>query len=105
MKTPCVYLLASRRNGTLYVGVTSDLLGRVWQHRNKVVSGFTSRYSVNRLVWFETRETMFDAIAREKAIKRWRRAWKIEMIERENPDWFDLYPGLLRQVGSSLPRG
>jgi putative endonuclease len=105
MKTPCVYLLASERNGTLYAGVTSDLIGRVWQHRNKAVQSFASRYSVQRLVWFEPHETILEAIAREKSIKHWRRAWKIEMIERENPDWADFYPGLLRQLGSPLSRG
>jgi putative endonuclease len=96
MRTPAVYLLASRRNGTLYVGVTSDLIGRIWQHRNVVSAGFTSRHGVTSLVWFETHDTMSQAIAREKAIKQWRRIWKIELIEARNPDWLDLYPGLLR---------
>jgi putative endonuclease len=98
-------MLASQRNGTLYVGVTSDLMGRVWQHKHDVVPGFTSRYSVHRLMWFESHESMLDAIGREKAIKRWRRVWKIEMIERHNPNWADLYPGLLAAIGSSLARG
>src|SRR5690606_13815333 len=78
---PCVYLLASRRNGTLYVGVTSNLVQRVWQHRNHLVEGFTKRYGVSRLVWFELHETMESAIRREKAIKEWKRAWKIQLIE------------------------
>jgi len=87
-----VYILASRRNGTLYVGVTSDLARRVWQHRTGAVEGFTSRYGVHHLVWYEAHERIVDAIAREKAIKFWKRAWKLELIERSNPDWLDLYP-------------
>lgn len=87
---PCVYLLASGFNGTLYTGVTSNLIGRIWQHRNEVVTGFTSRYGVKRLVWFETGESMEAVIRREKQIKRWRRGWKIELIEAGNPAWRDL---------------
>ncbi len=94
MKQPCVYLLASKRNGTLYVGVTSNLPQRVWQHKNHLVEGFTRRYAVDRLVWFEAHETMLSAIAREKAIKEWQRAWKLELIEKSNPDWADLYETL-----------
>lgn len=94
VKQPCVYLLASRRNGTLYVGVTSDLLKRVWEHKNHVVEGFTKRYGVERLVWYEPHETMESAIRREKAIKEWKRAWKLELIEKANPEWTDLYEGL-----------
>jgi putative endonuclease len=90
-RQPCVYILASRRNGTLYVGVTSNLPGRIWQHRNDAVEGFTSRYGVHVLVWFEVHETMESAIVREKAIKEWKRAWKVELIQRSNPDWRDLY--------------
>lgn len=92
---PCVYLLASRRNGTLYVGVTSNLVQRVWQHRNHLVEGFTKRYGVSRLVWFELHETMASAIRREKAIKEWKRAWKIQLIEETNPEWVDLFESLL----------
>lgn len=91
MKQPCVYLLASKRNGTLYTGVTSDLIQRVWQHKNDVVEGFTKRYGVHALVWFEFHETMATAIAREKAIKEWKRAWKVELIEKNNRTWRDLY--------------
>ncbi|RRQ24205.1 GIY-YIG nuclease family protein [Guyparkeria sp. SCN-R1] len=92
MKQPCVYLLASRHNGTLYVGVTSDLVQRVWQHKNDLVEeGFTRRYGVHTLVWYEAHPTMQGAIAREKAIKKWRRVWKIELIEEFNPEWRDLY--------------
>jgi putative endonuclease len=88
-RQPCVYILASRRHGTLYIGVTSDLLGRLWQHRNKMSRGFTSRYNVMRLVHFEMAETMESAISREKQLKAWRREWKIALIEAENPLWED----------------
>ena len=91
MKQPCVYILASKRNGTLYTGVTSDLVQRVWQHKNGVVEGFTKRYRVHLLVWLEIHETMVSAISREKAIKEWKRTWKIELIEKSNPIWRDLY--------------
>ena len=91
MKQPCVYLLASRRNGTLYVGVTSNLVQRVWQHREGLAEGFTKRYGVKQLVWFELHDDMASAIRREKALKEWRRAWKIELIEKINPGWRDLY--------------
>jgi putative endonuclease len=77
-KQPCVYILASRRNGTLYVGVTSDLIKRVWEHKNDLVEGFTKRYSVHTLVWYEQHESMPTAIQREKAIKEWRRKWKLD---------------------------
>ena len=89
-RLPCVYLLASGFHGTLYTGVSSNLLGRVWQHREGITRGFTTRYGVKRLVWFEVHETMESAIQREKSIKRWHRQWKIELIERENPTWRDL---------------
>lgn len=91
MKQPCAYLLASRRNGTLYVGVTSNLVQRVWQHREGLAEGFTKRYGVKQLVWFELHDDMASAIRREKALKEWRRAWKIELIEKTNPGWRDLY--------------
>jgi len=93
-KNPFVYILASARNGTLYVGVTSDLLKRVWEHKNDIVEGFTKRYAVHRLVWFERHETMENAISREKTIKEWKRKWKLELIEKQNPDWVDLYDRL-----------
>ena len=93
---PCVYLLASDRNGTLYTGVTSNLPTRIWQHRNKVVEGFTQRHHVHVLVWFEMHDTMESAITREKAIKAWKRAWKIELIEKSNPYWRDLYAEICR---------
>jgi putative endonuclease len=94
-RQPCVYLLASGRNGTLYLGITSDLIKRVWQHRNEVVDGFTSRHHVHDLVWYEMHETMESAILREKQLKEWKRAWKLRLIEGENPEWRDLYPALL----------
>lgn len=90
-RQPCVYMLASRRNGTLYIGVTSNLPGRVWQHRSNLVEGFTKRHGVHVLVWFESHETMESAITREKALKEWRRSWKVELIEKTNPCWRDLY--------------
>ena len=90
-KQPCVYILASERYGTLYIGVTSDLIQRVWQHRNDVVQGFTNKYGVHLLVWFEQHATMESAIAREKAMKKWRRDWKFNLIESVNPTWCDLY--------------
>ena len=91
MKQPCAYILASERNGTLYVGVTSNLVKRVWEHKSDLVGGFTKRYGVHTLVWYEGHETMASAIAREKAIKEWRRAWKLELVEERNPAWRDLY--------------
>ena len=91
MKIPCVYILASKPNGTLYIGVTSDLIQRIWQHKSNLVKGFTERYGVHRLVWYEVHESMESAIQREKAIKKWNRAWKIELIEKNNPTWRDLY--------------
>ena len=94
-RLPCVYLLASKRNGTLYVGVTSNLMKRVWEHRTNAVDGFTQRYGVHTLVWFEVHDAMESAIAREKAVKEWKRAWKIELIEKSNPNWRDLYGDLV----------
>lgn len=83
-------MMASGRNGTLYVGVTSNLVKRVWEHKNDVVEGFTSRYGVHDLVWFEASDDMAAAIAREKQIKKWRRAWKLRLIEQSNAQWKDL---------------
>jgi putative endonuclease len=89
-KAPCVYILAKRSHSTLYTGVTSDLPGRVWQHREGLVRGFTKRYGIKRLVWFEPHETMDSAILREKRVKRWPRAWKYDLIHERNPSWRDL---------------
>jgi len=94
-RRPCVYILASRRNGTLYVGVTGDIARRAWEHRSGAIPGFTRRYDVHVLVFVEFHETMADAMMREKRIKKWRRAWKLELIERENPQWKDLYDDLV----------
>ncbi|WP_084583782.1 GIY-YIG nuclease family protein [Sphingomonas azotifigens] len=93
-KQPCVYILASRRHGTLYTGVTSNLLGRIYQHREKVTHGFTAEHEIARLVWFEVHEDMSAAILREKRIKKWNRDWKLALIERSNPQWVDLAIGL-----------
>jgi putative endonuclease len=91
MGRPCVYILASKPNGTLYVGVTNDLVRRVWEHRSDAVDGFTKKYGVHRLVYTEFHETMPDAILREKRIKEWKRAWKIRPHPEANPEWRDLY--------------
>ena len=88
---PSVYVLASDRNGTLYVGSTANLVHRVWQHKAKETPGFTSKYGVDQLVWYEQHATMSSAKTRENAIKKWRRRWKLELIEGSNPDWRDLY--------------
>lgn len=92
-KRPCVYMLASRRDGVLYVGTTSDLAGRVNLHRQEALGGFTKKYKVHALVYFEMHETMPDAIRREKQIKKWNRAWKVRLIEQMNPEWQDLWIG------------
>jgi putative endonuclease len=89
-----VYMLASRPHGTLYVGMTDDLLRRVWEHKCKAVPGFTSKYRIDRLVWYEPHETLELALRRELQIKEWRRAWKIQLLEAANPHWINLYPGL-----------
>jgi len=94
-KVPCVYMLASGARGTLYIGVTSNLVKRVWEHRTDVIDGFTKRYRVHFLVWFERHESMYTAITREKALKSWNRAWKLELVERTNSSWRDLYPEIL----------
>jgi putative endonuclease len=99
-RDPCVYILASRRHGTLYTGVTSDLFRRLWQHRSGITKGFVGRYAVWRLVWFEMHGDMGSAITREKRIKEWQRAWKVRLIEDENPEWRDLAIGFgFDQVG------
>ncbi len=90
-RCPCVYILASRPNGTLYVGVTGDVVRRIWEHKTDAVDGFTKKYNVHLLVYYELHETMPDAILREKQMKRWNRAWKLELIQRFNPQWRDLY--------------
>ena len=94
-KIPCVYMLTNRRNGALYVGVSSGLAGRVWQHKNGLVDGFTKKYGVHRLVWYEAHPTMESAIVREKRLKNWHRDWKVRLIEEVNYDWVDLYAQIL----------
>ena len=94
-KQPAVYILASKRNGTLYIGVTSDLIKRTWEHKNDSVEGFTKRYRVHRLVYYELHEDMESAIRRETQMKKWNRDWKLELIEKQNPDWRDLWEGIL----------
>ena len=96
---PCVYILASDRNGTIYVGVTSDLMGRLYQHRSGEIPGFTSRYGVTKLVRFELFGDMLGAIAREKQLKNWRREWKLNLVEQDNPQWNDLAV----ELGFDLP--
>jgi putative endonuclease len=88
---PAVYILASKRNGTLYIGVTSDLAKRVWEHKQNMVEGFTKKYGVYRLVYYEVHADMFAAITREKQLKKWNRAWKLELIEKNNPEWKDFW--------------
>ncbi len=94
-----VYILASQPYGTLYVGVTADLIRRVGQHRDGEIAGFTRRHGVKRLVWFERHDAMVDAIQREKSLKKYKRQWKINLIERDNPHWHDLYPAFFRVDG------
>lgn len=96
-----VYILASRRNGTLYVGVSNDVMRRTWEHKHKLVEGFTKKYGVSTLVWYEIHNDIQTAIAREKQLKRWNRAWKIKLIEKNNSGWNDLYRRLLGEI--SLP--
>jgi putative endonuclease len=95
MKHPCIYILASHRRGTLYIGVTSDLVKRIWAHKQDLVEGFTKKYQVHTLVYFEQFEDMFTAISREKQLKKWHRVWKIKLIEKDNDEWRDLYADLI----------
>ena len=94
MRSYWVYMLCSKRNGTLYIGVTNDLSRRIFEHRNGLVPGFTCKYGVTRLVWYESYENITEALQREKSMKRWMRAWKLEAIEKMNPGWRDLYEDL-----------
>ena len=100
MKHPAVYMLASQYQGTLYIGVTSDLIKRVWEHKEGLLPGFTQRYAVKLLVWYEQHETMDSAIQKEKTMKKWRRQWKILALEQDNPLWSDLWPAL---IGTTPP--
>jgi len=90
-----IYILASKRNGTLYIGVTNDLIKRVYEHKNNAVEGFTKKYGVHNLAYYEETQDVNSAITREKQMKKWKRSWKIELIEKTNPDWEDLYQSLL----------
>ena len=101
MKDGFVYIMASRRNGTLYIGVTSDLAKRVWEHKSRVIGGFTKRYACKMLVWFEAHEDLDGARRRELQMKEWRRAWKLRVIEEKNPTWNDLYDTLFYVPGGS----
>jgi putative endonuclease len=96
MRRPCVYILASKPNGTLYIGVTSDIVRRAWEHKNNAVDGFTKKYHVHTLVYIEQHETMPAAITREKQMKKWQRSWKLALITRSNPAWRDLYDEICR---------
>ena len=98
---PAVYILASSRHGTLYTGVTANLISRVWLHRHDVVDGFSRQYQTHSLVWYEQHATMDAAITREKQIKKWYRAWKVRLIEEGNPAWLDLWPQLVEGCGRS----
>ena len=98
MRRSWVYIVTNKRNGTLYTGVTSDLVGRIWQHRHGYSAGFSRKHGCTQLVWFETHDDINEVIAREKRIKRWKRAWKLELIETGNPDWRDLYSELTEWV-------
>jgi len=93
-KQPAVYILASKKNGTLYVGVASDLAKRVWEHRNNMVEGVTKKYNVHQLVWYELHDSMESAIVREKRLKDWKRAWKLKLIESKNPEWVDFFDAI-----------
>jgi putative endonuclease len=101
----CVYMLASKPNGTLYIGVTSNLPARLWQHRSHIAAGFTDDYDVTRLVWYETCESAEGAITREKQLKKWRRAWKVRLFSETNPDWSDLAPQVLAEWGGGAVAG
>jgi putative endonuclease len=94
-KQPAVHILASKRNGTLYIGMTSNLQKRVWEHKNDLIEGFTKKYGVHRLVYYELHPDMMSAITREKQMKKWNRSWKVELIEQLNPEWKDLWEGII----------
>ncbi len=95
MKLYYIYILASKRNGTLYIGITNDIVKRIWEHKEKLVQGFTKKYDVDILVYFEQFTDVKDALKREKALKKWNRRWKLELIEEKNPNWNDLYNDLI----------
>jgi putative endonuclease len=94
-RQPAVYILTNKRNGTLYIGVTSDLANRIWKHKNNMVEGFTKKYNLHRLVWYELHDDMESAIIHEKRLKEYKRSWKLKLIESMNPDWQDLYDSIV----------
>ncbi len=94
-RQPAVYILTNKRNGTLYIGVTSDLANRIWEHKNNMVEGFTKKYNLHRLVWYELHDDMESAIIHEKRLKEYKRSWKLKLIESMNPDWQDLYDSIV----------
>ena len=94
-RQPAVYILTNKRNGTIYIGVTSDLAKRVWEHKNSMASGFTKKYNLHRLVWYELHDDMESAIIHEKRLKEYKRSWKLKLIENMNPDWLDLYDSIV----------
>lgn len=96
-----IYIMTSGPMGTLYIGSTSDLVGRVWQHKNKEIPGFTSKYNVNKLVYYEWHDSLTDMVRRERQLKEWKRGWKLRLIIESNPTWRDLYPDVLRGAGYS----
>jgi putative endonuclease len=96
MKTYYIYILASKRNGTLYIGITNDLIRRIYEYKSGLIEGFTKKYSINKLVYFENTTDINGAIIREKRLKKWKRQWKIELIEKSNPEWNDLYDELVK---------
>ena len=104
MKKFYVYILCNKRNGTLYTGITSDLIKRIYEHKNNLVEGFTRKYNIHRLVWYEIHETAETAISREKQIKAWKRQWKLRLIEENNPKWNDLYDIICEDTGFLPPR-
>jgi putative endonuclease len=104
MKQFYVYIMTSRRNGTLYTGVTSDLIKRVYEHKNGLVEGFTKKYGIHFLVWYEIHQSAETAFIREKQIKKWNRSWKLELVEKNNSEWHDLYCCLVNEPGFPLPR-
>jgi putative endonuclease len=104
MKQYYVYIICSKRNGTLYTGITSDIIKRIYEHKNNLVEGFSQKYNVHRLVWYEIHETAETAISREKQIKAWKRQWKLRLIEKDNPEWNDLYDNICESTGFLPPQ-
>jgi putative endonuclease len=96
MKLPCVYIVTNKANTTLYIGVTSDLIKRIWQHKNGFVAGFTKKYNLHKLVYYEQYEDMYSAICREKGLKKYKREWKLSLIDAMNPFWHDLYYEIIK---------